>query len=73
MDPNSKNSKPSDKSKPCITKEIELRTVDSKIITYQHAKLISKWIDRLEITMTSSYEFKLLFRGSFTLNKFHDC
>src|SRR5207249_6329945 len=57
------DNKPSDKSKPYITKEIELRTVDSKIITYQHAELISKWIDRLEIK-DKLYKFKLLFRGS---------
>ena len=43
------NSKPSDKSKPLMTKEINLNTLDSKIITYQHAELISRWIDRLEI------------------------
>src|SRR6266498_4373190 len=59
------DSKLSDISRPRITKEIKLRTVDSKIITYQHAELISKWINRLEITdKSTSYEFKLLFRGS---------
>ena len=42
------NSKPSGKSKPRIT--TDLKTIDSKIITYQHVELISKWIDRLEIT-----------------------
>jgi hypothetical protein len=58
------NSKPSDKSNSDITEE--KRTVDSKVITYQHVGLISKWIDRLEITdeLISSYEFKLLFRAS---------
>ncbi len=74
------NSKPSDKSKPHITKEIKPITVDSKIIKYQHAELISKWIDRLEITdkLTSSYEFKLVFRGSgnesdsYNCEKFHE-
>ncbi|EXX66731.1 hypothetical protein RirG_120930 [Rhizophagus irregularis DAOM 197198w] len=71
------NIKPSDKSKPCITKKVNLGTIDSKIITSQHAELISKWIDRLEITdeLTSPYEFKLLFRGSrdgFTRHKFHE-
>ena len=47
-------------------KPIDKRTVDSKIITYQHVELISKWINRLEITdkLNSPYEFKLLFRGS---------
>ncbi|GES76312.1 carbohydrate-binding module family 13 protein [Rhizophagus clarus] len=40
--------------------------IDSKIITLQHAELISKWIDKLEITdeLTNSYEFKLLYRDS---------
>ncbi|RIA93166.1 hypothetical protein C1645_874226 [Glomus cerebriforme] len=69
------NSKPNNESKPHITKEINSRTVDSKIITYQHVELISKWIDRLEITDWSTpYEFKLLFRGSrdgFTSDDFH--
>src|SRR6266498_911379 len=39
------------KSVPRITKEIKfnhLKNIDSKIITFQHAELISKWIDRLE-------------------------
>src|SRR5205823_3823073 len=71
------DSKPNDKSKPRMIKEIKLRTIDSKIITYQHTELISKWINRLEITdkSTSSYEFKLLFRGSrdgLSRNKFHE-
>ena len=57
------SSKLSDKSK---SKEINLKTVDSKIITYQHFELISKWINKLEITdnVKNSYGFKLLFRGS---------
>src|SRR5581483_523336 len=64
-------------SRSSITKEINLRVVESEIITYQHAELISKWVDRLEITdrSTSSYEFKLLFRGSrdgFNKSKFHE-
>ncbi|EXX73155.1 hypothetical protein RirG_062690 [Rhizophagus irregularis DAOM 197198w] len=51
--------------------------IDSKVITSQHAELISKWIDRLEITdkLTSSYGFKLILRGSrdgFTSRKFHE-
>uniref|UniRef100_U9TZW5 TLDc domain-containing protein n=1 Tax=Rhizophagus irregularis (strain DAOM 181602 / DAOM 197198 / MUCL 43194) TaxID=747089 RepID=U9TZW5_RHIID len=71
------NIKPSDKSKPCITKEVNLGTIDSKIITSQHTELISKWINKLEITdeLTLPYEYKLLFRGSrdgFTQNKFHE-
>ena len=65
MDPSSKLS---DNSKPHMTKEkeINLKTVDSKIITYKHVELISKWIDKLKITdnLKNSYKFKLLFRGS---------
>ncbi|GES96378.1 carbohydrate-binding module family 13 protein [Rhizophagus clarus] len=61
--------RPIDKSK--------IRNIDSKIITFQHAELISKWIDKLDITdkSTSLYEFKLIFRGSrdgFAPNKFHE-
>ncbi|RGB26115.1 hypothetical protein C1646_431413 [Rhizophagus diaphanus] len=60
-----------------IKKANPRRTIDSRIITPQYAELISKWIDRLEITdeLISSYEFKLLFRGSrdgFTRKKFHE-
>jgi hypothetical protein len=61
------SSKPSDKS-----------NFDSKIITYQHAELILKWINKLEITdklLTTSCKFKLLFRGSrdgLTTGKFHE-
>ncbi|EXX62336.1 uncharacterized protein OCT59_021176 [Rhizophagus irregularis] len=54
--------------------------IDSKIITIQHAELISKWIDKLEIEdkvdkMKNFYEFKLIFRGSrdgFTPKRFHE-
>jgi hypothetical protein len=71
------DSKPINKSKPHITKEIKLRTVDSIIITPQHAELILKWVNKLEITdeLTSSYEFKLLFRASRdgrSYGKFHE-
>ncbi|GBC45254.2 carbohydrate-binding module family 13 protein [Rhizophagus irregularis DAOM 181602=DAOM 197198] len=40
--------------------------IDSKIITTQHAELISKWIDRLKITdeIKTAYKFNLLLRGS---------
>ncbi|GES76365.1 carbohydrate-binding module family 13 protein [Rhizophagus clarus] len=73
LDPNSKLS---EKSKPDVTKEIK-RTVDSKIITYKHVELISRWIDRLETTdnLISSYKFKLLFRASrdrHSRDKFHE-
>ncbi|RGB37355.1 hypothetical protein C1646_756974 [Rhizophagus diaphanus] len=58
----------SKKSIPRIIRENkEIRSsIDSKIITFQHAELISKWIDRLEITgkLTTSYGFKLLYRDS---------
>ncbi|GES83730.1 carbohydrate-binding module family 13 protein [Rhizophagus clarus] len=58
-------------------KETRLKGIDSKIITIQHVELISKWIDRLEITdeLKNSYEFKLIFRGSrdgFTAEQFHE-
>ncbi|GBC27901.2 carbohydrate-binding module family 13 protein [Rhizophagus irregularis DAOM 181602=DAOM 197198] len=87
------NSKPVDKSEytfsslPVLDDESEhilglseyenMRTIDSKIITYQHIELISKWIDRLEITdkLASSYKFKLLFRASrdgHSRGKFHE-
>ncbi|GBC28904.1 uncharacterized protein OCT59_001192 [Rhizophagus irregularis] len=60
-----------------ITKETSLKNIDSKIITIKHAELITKWVDRLEITdkMKNSYEFKLILRGSrdgFSPNKFHE-
>ncbi|PKC58663.1 hypothetical protein RhiirA1_470631 [Rhizophagus irregularis] len=63
------NSKPSDKSESDITKvteESKRIIADSNIVTYQHVELISKWINRLETTdkLTTSYEFKLLFRAS---------
>ncbi|CAB4426079.1 unnamed protein product [Rhizophagus irregularis] len=47
-------------------KEIHSNNIDSKIITFQHLELISKWIDRLEIAdrLATSYEFKLLYRYS---------
>jgi hypothetical protein len=72
------NSKPNDKSKPRVPREIDSNNINSKVITFQHAELISKWIDKLETNdmLSSSYEFKLLFRGSrdgFSVNKFHEC
>ncbi|GBC09336.1 hypothetical protein RclHR1_08780007 [Rhizophagus clarus] len=70
-------SRPSGKSKPrnyIVDPEI---IIDSKIITNQQAVLISKWIDKLDITneLTSYYEFKLIFRGSlneFSIREFHE-
>jgi hypothetical protein len=46
-------------------------------ITIQHAELILKWIDKLEITdnMKNSYRFKMILRGScdgFSPRKFHE-
>src|SRR5207249_1727725 len=63
--------------KPIKKSEISSNSIDSTIITLQHAELILKWIDRLDITakLTSSYKFNLLFRGSrdgFTFEKFHE-
>ncbi|GES76306.1 carbohydrate-binding module family 13 protein [Rhizophagus clarus] len=58
--------------------EIQSNVIDSKIITLQHAEIISKWIngqkstDELEI----SYKFKLLYRetvdGFDRFKKFHE-
>ncbi|GBC27034.2 carbohydrate-binding module family 13 protein [Rhizophagus irregularis DAOM 181602=DAOM 197198] len=70
--------KPNKKSEPqIIKKEVKPNNIDSKIITRQHAELISKWIDRLGIAdeLKNSYEFKLILRGSrdgFTPEKFHE-
>src|SRR4030095_16325334 len=50
LDLSDPDSRPSDKSKCHTTKEINLKIIDSKVITYQHAELILKWIDRLEFT-----------------------
>jgi hypothetical protein len=66
-----------DHPEPKITKRIYSKRIDSRIITTQHAVLISKWINRLEITdkMKNSYEFKLILRGSrdgFSPSKFHE-
>ena len=69
---------PNNKPEPKITKEIILKTsIDSRIITFQYAELISKWIDKLEITdnVKNSYKFKLILRGSrdgFSSRKFHE-
>ncbi|CAB4421438.1 unnamed protein product [Rhizophagus irregularis] len=69
------DSKPIDKLKP--RNFHKQKNVDSKVITFQHAELISKWIDKLSTTdkLTSSYEFKLILRGSrdgFSPSKFHE-
>ncbi|CAG8705835.1 13536_t:CDS:1, partial [Funneliformis caledonium] len=58
----------------CGESEVESRNIniepkkvniESSIITYRHAELITKWIEKLEITdeITASYEFKLLSRS----------
>ncbi|EXX54210.1 uncharacterized protein OCT59_025937 [Rhizophagus irregularis] len=57
-----------------IIKEIGSKCIDSKIITYQHAELISKWINKSE-NIDKTYEFKLILRGSrdgFLPSKFHE-
>ncbi|GBB96633.1 hypothetical protein RclHR1_00280025 [Rhizophagus clarus] len=61
-------------------KETEIRSnksIDSKIITIQHAELISKWIDGFEDTfaLDNLHEYKLIFRGSrdgFMPENFHE-
>jgi hypothetical protein len=60
-----------------ITKTFGSNNFDSTIITMKHAELLSKWIDKLEITdkIKNLYEFNLIFRGSrdgFTPEKFHE-
>ncbi|GBC27185.2 carbohydrate-binding module family 13 protein [Rhizophagus irregularis DAOM 181602=DAOM 197198] len=52
-----------EKSEPSTSKEISETNIDSKIITLQQAELISKWIDKSDES-TTSYKFKLLYRGS---------
>ncbi|EXX56584.1 uncharacterized protein OCT59_020949 [Rhizophagus irregularis] len=57
--------------------KLKIQNIDSKIITFQHTELISKWIDKLDIAdkSTSSYEFKLILRGSrdgFESDIFHE-
>ena len=71
------DNKPINKSKPRATKKYSLKNIDSNIITGQHAELISRWIDKLELTdeIKNSYEFKLIFRGSrdgFDSEEFHE-
>ncbi|RGB37515.1 hypothetical protein C1646_756749 [Rhizophagus diaphanus] len=71
------NSKASSKSESQTIKGIN---IDSKIITIQHAELISEWVDKLETEdkmdkTKNFYEYKLIFRGSrdgFTPKKFHE-
>ena len=49
-------------SRPQITQQINSSSIDSKIITSQHAELISKWVGGLKIT--DKTKFKLILRGS---------
>ena len=64
-DPNKRPSDNTDKEID-LDGENDLNIIDSKIITFQHVELISKWIDKLEIKdeIKNSYKFKLLFRRS---------
>src|SRR5581483_6404665 len=71
------DSRPNEKSKPHKDTSSNLKNFDSKVISVQHAELISKWIDRLEINddIKNQYEFNLLFRASrdgATGIKFHE-
>ncbi|GBC23803.2 BTB/POZ protein [Rhizophagus irregularis DAOM 181602=DAOM 197198] len=68
--------KPNEISKPEI-RSISSKNIDSTIITFQHVKLISKWIDRLEYTnkIKNLFEFRLIFRGypnECTAKQFHE-
>ncbi|CAB4437692.1 unnamed protein product [Rhizophagus irregularis] len=70
-------SRSSSKSKRRNNIDIDTKVIDSKIITIQHFELISKWIDKLNITdnLASSYEFKSMPRGSrdgFATSKFYE-
>ncbi|GES83717.1 carbohydrate-binding module family 13 protein [Rhizophagus clarus] len=67
---------PNKRSEPQQVVKSSPKGINSKIITFQHAKLISKWIDRLRTMdeLKNLYEFKLIFRGSrdgFSAEKFH--
>ena len=69
-----KETNPKTTDSPRTTRRIN---IDSRIITYQHAEVISKWVDKLKTTDEAKkfYEFKLLYRGSrdgFTSQDFHD-
>ncbi|PKY33316.1 hypothetical protein RhiirB3_452107 [Rhizophagus irregularis] len=44
-------------------REMNSKEFSKKIITLQQAELISKWIDKSD-ELTTSYNFKLLYRGS---------
>src|SRR5947208_10102628 len=74
------DSKLNRKPEPRITKEVredtratketekdhlKSKSIDSKIVTLQHAELISKWIDRLGTTdkRKNPYKFRLMLRG----------
>ncbi|RIA87335.1 hypothetical protein C1645_777529 [Glomus cerebriforme] len=75
---NNKPIKPIEKSEHGVTKNIIEINSDSNIITLQHAEIISKWINKLQIVdnLMSSCRFKLLYREShdtFTgFKKFHE-
>jgi hypothetical protein len=55
------------------TRSTNITSINSKIITSDHARLILKWIDGLDTN--ASYEFKLIFRGTrngLKSKKFHE-
>ena len=57
--------------------KVNIKAIDSKIVTYQHVDLISKWINKVDTSEKPStlYEFKLMLRGSrdgFDSEKFHE-
>ncbi|EXX78191.1 uncharacterized protein OCT59_014010 [Rhizophagus irregularis] len=62
--------KPKDKSRP---RGVISMNIDSKIISNQHAELISKWIDKLDTSKKSStlHKFELIFRESYDGRRFH--
>ena len=64
LNPSSKQKETANTQKIEEIKVTNSTNINSKIITFQRVELISKWIDRLEITdkKKNSYKFNLMFR-----------
>ncbi|GBC31930.2 BTB/POZ protein [Rhizophagus irregularis DAOM 181602=DAOM 197198] len=54
-----------------ISKEISPESIDSRIITFQHVELISKWIDKLKTTdkLKGNYAENSLLKSRISLKK----
>src|SRR2546421_2167812 len=48
-------------NEPRITEEISQKNIDSKIITFQHAELISTWIDKIDKVVDTMSGFSSIF------------